>query len=684
MKPGFRSLSLSMAASLPLMLVLSEALPAFAQPKAPLLSQAESAADEDANSMVEATVWLNLHNKQELDETVKNLYKEGSPNYHHWLKPADLSRHLPAAAELRTVRDELSAQGLKVTAVGKQNLYLKVSGNVSAMQSAFHTQIKRVSVQGHAQRATTSEPKLSGASQGLVASVSGLSQHRMIPMSVRPIDPDTGKAIPPIALSSAPNGVFFASDCFRAPQGQTFTTPGAALPIATYAGNRFGSDVSNTALGTLAPCGYGALNMSTAYGLQDAFKAGLDGTGQTIVIVDAYGSPTIKDDANTFSQLNGLPALTDANFQVINPLGPAQPTTPDNLAGWQAETSIDVEWAHAMAPGANIVLLIAPSNFDNDLDTTLFYAIDNQLGSVISNSYSGDEADDQATYPQELLIGNTLSELGAALGISVDFSSGDYGDFAALVGVPTVSDLGASPYATSVGGTSLAIDKNNKLLFEEGWGNNFTKLASSTAPLDPPLNEGFVGGAGGGESVYFAKPSWQSSLPGTGRQQPDVALDADPYTGAEIVVTVGGQQVVETYGGTSLACPMFSAFWAIANQRAGQIHGKGALLGQAAPIIAKLGGTDAMTDTTPYSTPTNVAGIVFDSNGPTFYSPDSLVAPLQGNTQYLSALYNSPFSGSWFTISFGTDTSLVVGPGWDNVTGFGSPKGLAFINAAAQ
>jgi subtilase family serine protease len=657
---------------------------AFAQTKPTLFSQAESVADVDPNRIMEATVWLNLRNKEQLDETVSNLYREGSPTYHHWLSASDLTRFAPGASEVQTVRRELSSQGLTVTSVGSHNMFLKVSGSAANMQTAFHTQIKSLTIKGQAVRATTVAPKLSAAAP-LVSGVTGLSERRFIPYIVHQVDPDTGKAYPVIPVSSSPNGLFFTSSCFRGVQSHLFSTPGAALPVASYAGNRYGSNINNTAPGTLAPCGYDPVNFNSAYSLPAAHKAGLDGTGQTIVIVDAYGSPSIEADANVFSQLNGLPALTSSNFQVITPLGPPQPTDPTNATGWAEETSLDVEWAHAVAPGANIVLVIAPTNFDTDLSTSLFYAVVNQLGSVISNSYGGDEADDLAQYPQELVISNSVTELGVSLGMAINYSSGDYGDFKALVGSVTVDDLGASPYATSVGGTSLALDKSNNVKFQTGWGTNITKLAASTgAPVDPPLVEGFLFGAGGGESQYFAKPSWQSSLPGSGRQQPDISLDSDPYTGVEIVVTLSGTQGVEVIGGTSLACPTFSAMWAIANQRAGQIHGKGTMLGQAAPIIAKLAGSTAITDVVPYSSPTNVAGFVFDSNGTTFYSPDQLAAPLENTTEYLSDLYNSASSGSWFALTFGTDTSLVTTPGWDNVTGFGTPNGLDFINAAAK
>jgi subtilase family serine protease len=685
MKPRSRLTKRVTILALPLALSLGLAGHAVAQTQHSLFNRAESITDEDPNKMVEATVWLSLHNKQQLDEAVSNLYQEGSPTYHHWLKTSDLARYAPSASDLQTVRRELSGQGLTVTSVGHHNMYLKVSGNVATMQNAFHTQIKSLSIKGKAVRATTSEPKLTGGAASLVAGVSGLSERRFKPDIMHAVDPDSGTALPAVPVTASPNGLFYSANCFRGVQAHLFSTPGAALPVASYAGNRYGANIANTTNGTLPPCGYDPVNFSTAYGLAPAYKGGLDGTGQTIVIVDAYGSPTIAADANLFSQLNGLPALTTSNFQVIYPGGPAQSTDPTNLSGWEAETSLDVEWAHAIAPGASIVLLISPSDFDTDLATTLFYGIVNQFGSVISNSYNGDEADDLAQYPQELVISNSVTELGAALGMSINYSSGDDGDLDAVVGSITVGDLSASPYATSVGGTSLAIDKNNAVKFQTGWGNNITKLASSTgAPLDPPLNEGFIGGSGGGESVYFPKPSWQSSLPGTGRQQPDISLDSDPYTGVEIIITIGSGQYVEVYGGTSLACPTFSAIWAIANQKAGQIHGDGTLLGQAAPIIAKLAGSTAITDIVPYSSPTNVAGFIFDGNGDTFYTPDQLAAPLESTTQYLSDLYNSPISGSWYDLTFGTDTSLLVSPGWDNVTGFGTPNGLDFINAAAQ
>jgi subtilase family serine protease len=160
------------------------------------------------------------------------------------------------------------------------------------------------------------------------------------------------------------------------------------------------------------------------------------------------------------------------------------------------------------------------------------------------------------------------------------------------------------------------------------------------------------------------------------RMVPDISMVADPFTGAEIIETVGGQLGVSVIGGTSLGCPMFSAIMAIASQHAG------GGLGQAAPLVYGLP-SGAVTDVTAVSSPTNVTGSITTPSGTTSYSADQLAAPLDGVTSYLSALYNSPFTTRWFAITFGTDSSLTVTPGWDSVTGVGTPNGATFVHALA-
>jgi len=221
---------------------------------------------------------------------------------------------------------------------------------------------------------------------------------------------------------------------------------------------------------------------------------------------------------------------------------------------------------------------------------------------------------------------------------------------------------------------------------QTGWGTNLTKIASPTPnpPVIPPDNAppyGFYGGAGGGTSAVWPLPSYQASLGGSFRLVPDIAMVADPYTGGEIIDTEpigpGGaeEQFITVYGGTSLACPMFSGIWAIANQAAGT------LLGQAAPILYGLP-AGAITDIVAVNGPDNVSGFTKTPHTPAVnYTPDELAAPLGNTTEFMSTLYNSAISTSWYVLTFGTDTSLTTGPGWDNVTGLGTPNGASFIAA---
>jgi subtilase family serine protease len=186
---------------------------------------------------------------------------------------------------------------------------------------------------------------------------------------------------------------------------------------------------------------------------------------------------------------------------------------------------------------------------------------------------------------------------------------------------------------------------------------------------------GFQGGGGGGSSRVFAKPAFQGGLAGTTRQVPDVSMLADPFTGTEIIITLDNQLLVGVVGGTSLATPMFSGVMAVAAQKNGHVG-----LGQAAPLLYNLP-AGAISDVAPFNSPNNVTGIITVNGTPKSLSADELASPLLNTTSFYSALYNDPSSAAWYVLTFGTDSSLTVTPGWDNVTGLGTPNGAAFVNA---
>ncbi len=647
--------------------------------------EAQDLGPANASETISVTLWLQAPGSEAAAERLaRELYDQSSPRFHRWLSEPEANALLaPSAAQADRVQKYLTEHGLRVVAVDEGRLYVRAEGTIADVQNAFHVAIHNYASGGRSFRSNVADPVVDEPAGSVVAAVSGLSEHHMHPQHVRPIDPDTGAPLAATPLAAVPAGAFFSAQCFRASQQHTFTTDGG-LPTASYAGNRYGADITNTAAGTLPSCGYQPSELQTAYGLSPLYASGLDGAGQTVVIVDAIGSPTIAADAETFSQVYGLPDLTGANFRVYFPRG--RPSTSDQ--GWASETSLDVEWAHSVAPGANIALVIAPTANDSDLQAAILFAIRRHLGNVISNSWGEAESDEPAA---TLNYFNQINRFAASLGISVNFSSGDSGDSnpsgitpgLILHGVSTPAD---SPWGTAVGGTSLALDSSNHIRFQTVWGTNLTRIVNTqtlgSPPIVPPLELGFQFGAGGGRSSFFAKPAFQRALPGTRRLVPDIAFLADPYTGVEIVcdgascfgLPAGSGPQVAVIGGTSVACPMFSALWAIANQGAGAGG-----LGQAARLLYSLP-AGAITDVVAIGSGSNVRGSITTTSGTSQLSPAALAQPLDTETPFYSALYNGT-STRWYVITFGTDSSLAAAPGWDDVTGLGTPNGMGFVNA---
>jgi subtilase family serine protease len=283
----------------------------------------------------------------------------------------------------------------------------------------------------------------------------------------------------------------------------------------TIGGPRFGSALPRPSA-TLVQ-GYSPAQMSTAYGIDQIPAAG-DGRGKTIAIIDAYGSPNIQSDLNTFCTQFGLP---QQNITVLYPYG--QPATTDS--GWAAETTLDVEWAHSIAPGARIVLIVAP-DASSSLDSCISYASTNPAvgATAVSMSWGIDEIA-SPTFPAY------YDPLMANKAITFCASTGDNG---AQVQWPC-----ASSNCLAVGGTTLSYNTLTGYS-ETGWS-----------------------GSGGGISTEEGIPSWQAGFPGIanpGRSMPDVSMDADPYTGASVYFTdpAGGGGGWYVYGGTSLSAPMWA------------------------------------------------------------------------------------------------------------------------------
>jgi subtilase family serine protease len=630
----------------------------------------------DPATVITVTAWLKLHNENQLDQLAQQQYSRKSANFHKWINQDQFNASFsPTLQEANAVQNFLTAHGFSILAVAENNFYVKAQGTVAQVEQAFHVQIHNYTFNGAAYRSNTSDPGGNDSGFGLIAAITGMDDLGFEPAFVMPMAPD-GTPAAMIPLGSNPAGVFFESQCFTGVQTLTFPTNATAstVPQATYTGSVYGAPITNTQLGHLPSCGYQPSDVQTAYNLKPLYAQGLDGTGETIVIVDAYGSDTIEQDAALFSLVYHLPAIGPGNFQVVK--APGLVNNPHGVArNWGIETTLDVEWAHALAPNANIALVVATDR--SSLDEAINYAVVHHLGNAISNSWSSIEI---LGNPAGHIRVNRILEMAAAQGIDVNFATGDFGDETVRVGIAAVDFPASSPFATGIGGTSLALNADHTMAFQTGWGTNLTRLASfvstHSAPVIPPINFGFQFGAGGGTSAEFAKPAFQASLPGNARLVPDISMLADPETGAEIILTFNGMPSVGVIGGTSLATPLFSAVMAIASQKAG--HG----LGQAAALVYSLP-AGAITDVVPVSAPTNANGTITTASGTTTETADQLAAPLGNTTVFYGALFNSPSSTRWDVLTFGTDTSLTTAVGWDNVTGVGTPNGLAFVTAIA-
>jgi subtilase family serine protease len=626
---------------------------------------------------------MKLHDQQGLDALVA-AQQAGKAGY---LSSEQVrAQHAPSATEVAKVADFLKAQGFTVTGFGQDNLFVRATAPVGRVQSTFNVELHQYNLDGRTFRATSRRATLPASLVPLVSAVSGLSDMAPEPQVARRVAKKglasvsrqaeaEGIRSQPSPLNGQSNGLFFSAQCLYPPTTVSFSDPANGIN-ATYRGNRYGADINNGPPNA-SPCGYQPSDIQTAYNLTSLYQEGLTGKGTTVAIVDAFGSTTIAYDLAAFSQFMGLP---QADLTIIGTPTESNFSTDAN-AGWASETTLDVEWVHSIAPGAKIVLVVAPTNSFTDLFNGIITAASVPGVVSISNSWSGFDigvAGDSEFYNA---ADNILKAIGAT-GQSIQFSTGDFGDNASQLGgfYTSTGWPASSPFATGIGGVSVALDSQKHIAWQTSWGTNLTEIADTAAlgnpPLDVPNNEGFVFGGTGGASDTYPKPNFQNGLPGDRRLTPDISWVADPYTGVEIIFSVDAQNDlgIDVIGGTSASCPMFSALWAIATQHA---HHR---LGQAAPRLYRLP-PGAITDVVNSSSPHNVTGTVQDPFGTNPIRASELAAPLYNLPSFISALYNSPFSTRWFVLSFGVDSTLGAGRGWDPATGLGTPNGRNFVHA---
>jgi subtilase family serine protease len=316
---------------------------------------------------------------------------------------------------------------------------------------------------------------------------------------------------------------------------------------------------------------YTPQEIQQAYGYSGLLSSGVDGSGKTIVIIDAFQNPYIKSDLSIFDSTFKLP---DPHFSIIHPGGLTRFDINDsNQDSWAFEIQLDVEYAHAMAPGANIVLALAKSNDDSDLLATTKYVISNHIGDVISQSFGEAE---QCMDPTLLAQQHALFAQAVSEGYTIFASSGDSGaaQFSCdgTAAIEAASTPASDPNVTGVGGTTLsAKDPSGDYVSETAW----TEIFGCNPPAVDPSDDNC---SGGGFSSIYSRPSYQGGS-NPGRGVPDVAYNAGVNGGVlthcgvcNVVFGAGSAtdpNIFWIFGGTSAGSPQWAALTADADQMAG-------------------------------------------------------------------------------------------------------------------
>jgi subtilase family serine protease len=329
-----------------------------------------------------------------------------------------------------------------------------------------------------------------------------------------------------------------------------------------------------------SPYGFSPATVRHAYGIDATSFNGItgDGSGQTIAIVDAYNDPNIAADLATFDRQFGLP---DPVFTVMSQTGSTTSlpgVDPAPLGNtWAVEESLDVQWAHAVAPKANILLVESNTASLTDLIAAVDTARNVPGVSAVSMSWVTPEFWNETSYDAH------FTTPAGHQGVTFIASSGDTGAYTSA-GVFGVEHPATSPNVLAVGGAGLTVDANNNYVSETAWGNGTNSFAS--------------GGAGGGISQYYGQPSYQQGIvtqTSTQRAVPDVAFLADPMTGVATVDSYDFGTATPWFGvgGTSLAAPMWAGVLAMANQGRA-LNGLGSLDGPTGtlPALYQLPGSD--------------------------------------------------------------------------------------------
>jgi subtilase family serine protease len=566
----------------------------------------------------------------------------GSPGFHHYLSPAAYAARFGApAAQAARVESWLRSAGFSGVTASPLRSYVRATGTVSVIDSAFHTTLRNyhataaVNAGPYQLRANSTAISVPASLSGTVLGVTGLDNAAPLLPQQRQADTAIGKTAPSSAAAAPP----------------------PSAPCSSYYGQHYVTGLPKEFGATSFPtqnCGYTGAQLRKAYGA----SAAATGAGQAIALVELGLTRDMFLTLRDYAKADGLAAPASNRYAELS-LGQGSACgDPFNV-----EEQLDVEASYAMAPGASQLVVGGDSCDQGDYGLQGLFNADlavlgtgsRPLATIASNSW-GSGTEEQA--PSVTAIEHAILVQAAAEGVGMYFSSGDSSG---------VAEPASDPYAIAVGGTTLGIGKGGTRLFETGWSDNAYALDSSSWS---PLGE--AGAAGGGPSLIWAEPAYQDGVVpaamvtapgnrgGTVRSVPDISADADPYTGfAEGYLTFPAKSGPPTYnqspiGGTSESAPLVAGMVAAAQQ------GQPAAFGFVNPALYKLAGTSALHDPLPLTGRSPVADRAVACD------PDNCLL--------------------WNLITFDDQSTAMVGytgqvtlPGYDSMTGVGTPAGQAFI-----
>jgi subtilase family serine protease len=502
--------------------------------------------------------------KAALDALVQAQQTPGSAYYHKWITPAQYASQFGLSAnDLARVKAWLEQQGFSVDRIANSQNAIVFSGTVAQVETAFQTQVHIYSINGETHRANATALSIPSALAGVVQSVRNVSDFRPHPMH-------------------------------RLRSG------------AQVSGN-YDFTSGSTTYHFLAPGDF-----ATIYDLNPLYSSGYTGSGKTIVIVGQ--SAVVSTDITNFQSAAGLtqkaPTMT---------LVPGSGTSAvDDSSGDEDESDLDLEWSGAVATGATIDFVYVGNNQNYSAFDSIQYAIDNDLGQIISSSYgtceknlsTSDTTTFETLFEQANTQGQTIVAAAGDNGATDCETTGKNGTVVngdeATQGL-AVDFPGSSPYVTAVGGSEFVADVSSPGTY---WNSSNSSTASSAIEYipeevwnDTSTTNGLEAG-GGGKSTLFSKPSWQAGtgVPSDGaRDVPDISLNASPNhdgylfcaTGSDSDPTSCANGFLDSKGdptvagGTSFGAPTFSGILAILNQK---LSANG--LGNVNPEIYSLAASD--------------------------------------------------------------------------------------------